>query len=132
MKNTAAKALCLLLFSATTWAKLPPPSDEVKAKAAEAAAKTAHGGKVDNYKLCKSMDQIAATYFAQAKQANKALKPATETPACADPGTFVYPPPAAATAPAAPGAPGASAAVPPVANAANSAAKPTAAPVIKK
>ncbi len=86
-------------------AKLPPLSDEAKAKAAEAAAKTAHGNKVADYQLCKSMERVAAKYLADAKKAGKDVKP-TETPPCADPGPFVYNPPgaapAAAAAPAAP------------------------------
>ncbi len=91
-------------------AKLPAPSDEAKAKAAEAAAKAAHGNKVANFQLCKSMDKVAATYYAQAKKEGKAVKPATATEACADPGPFVYTPPApaapaVAAAPAAPAAP---------------------------
>jgi hypothetical protein len=45
-----------------------------------------HGnGKVDNYKLCLSMDRVAARYLADAKKAGKDVKP-TDTPACADPG----------------------------------------------
>lgn len=88
-----------LVLASTAWAKLPPPSDEAKAKAAEAAAKTAHGNKVDAYKLCKNMDAVAARYYADAKKAGKETKPAVPTPACADPGPFVYTP--AAPAPAA-------------------------------
>lgn len=75
-------------------AKLPPPSDEAKAKAAEAAAKAAWSNKVANFQLCKSMDKVAAAYHAQAKKEGKTLKPATATEACADPGPFVYTPPA--------------------------------------
>ena len=58
--------------SALALAKLPaPPADDAaKAKAAEAAAKAAWAG--------------------------KETKPATATPACAEPGAFVYPPPEAA------------------------------------
>jgi hypothetical protein len=97
----AALAAGLLSFAASGWAKLPPPSDEAKAKAAEAAAKTAHGNKVADYKLCQSMDKVAGYYMATAKKAGKDVKPATPTPPCADPGPFVYPPPAAAAAPAA-------------------------------
>jgi hypothetical protein len=92
----------LALLAASAMAKLPPPSDEAKAKAAETAAKTAHGNKVADYQLCKSMDRVAATYYAEAKKAGKETKPPVPTPACADPGPFVYPPPAAASAPAAP------------------------------
>ncbi len=104
-----------LSLSTLVLAKLPPLSDDAKAKAAEASAKTAHAGKVDNYKLCLSMDKTAAAYFAANKKAAKDVKPATPTAACEDPGAFVYPPPAApaatAAAPAAPAAPAAGAKV---------------------
>ena len=83
-------------------AKLPPLSDEAKAKAAEAAAKTAWSNKVADYQLCKSMDSVASGYYAAAKKAGKDVKPPVATPPCADPGPFVYAPPAAAPAPAAP------------------------------
>lgn len=96
-------------------AKLPAPGDEAKAKSAEAAAKTAHAGKVDNYKLCLAMDRVAAGYQAAAKKAGTAASAPTETPACADPGPFVYTP-----APAAPAA-AAAAATPAVATAASAA-----------
>ena len=84
-------------------AKLPAPvlTDEAKAKAAEAAAKTAHGNKVADYQLCKSMDRAAARYLAESKKAGKEAKAPTATPPCADPGAFVYPPPVAGAAPAA-------------------------------
>ena len=72
----------------------PPQTDEAKAKAAEAAAKAAHGNKVEAFKLCKSMDAVAAHYFKTAAAAKKDVKPATATPACADPGPFVAAPPA--------------------------------------
>ena len=48
------------LFSVSAMAKLPAPSDEAKAKAAEAAAKTAHGNKVADFQLCKSREKVAA------------------------------------------------------------------------
>jgi hypothetical protein len=85
----------LLALAGSAWAKLPAPSDEAKAKAAEAAAKAAHAGKVDNYKLCLAMDRVAASYQASAKQAGKPVPEAVPTPACGDPGAFVYPPPEA-------------------------------------
>ena len=83
-----------LLAAAPAFAKLPPLSDEAKAKAAEAAARAAHGGKVANFQLCRSMDRVAARYIADATKAGKSVKP-TDTPACVDPGPF-----AAAPAPA--------------------------------
>jgi hypothetical protein len=116
-------ALSVCTVSAAALAKLPvaPMTDEAKAKAAEAAAKTAHGGKVDAYKLCLSMEKTVAHYVKTAKAAGKEPKPAKETPPCADPGPFVYTPaaPAAAAAPA-PAAPVATAAQP----AASAAKKP--------
>lgn len=110
-------ALALMAAAVPALAKLPPPSDEAKAKAAEAAAKTAWAGKVDAFKLCKSMDAVATGYHAKAKQAGKTVKPPVETPACADPGPFVYTPaaPAVAAAPGAAPAAAAPAAAPAVA-----------------
>jgi len=80
--------------SALALAKLPAPAadDAAKAKAAEAAAKTAWTGKVDAYKLCKAQDATAVAYVKSAKAAGKEIKPAAATPACADPGAFVYKP----------------------------------------
>ena len=106
--------LTLLAWAACgALAKIPAPvlSDEAKAKAAEAAAKTAHGNKLADFQLCKSMDRVAVRYQGDVKKAGKEAKPATATPPCADPGAFVYPPPVAAAAPtAAPAAPAATAA----------------------
>ena len=103
----------LVLAAASAFAKLPALSDEAKAKAAEAAAKTAHGNKVADFQLCKSMERVAASYQVNAKKAGKDAKPPTATPPCADPGAFVYPPPAAPAATAAPAAPSTPAAAAP-------------------
>lgn len=94
-------SILALVVSTAAFAKLPAPNDEAKAKAAEAAAKAAHGGKVANFQLCKSIEKTAAHYYKTAKAAGKETKPATDVPACADPGAFVYVPPAAAAAPTA-------------------------------
>ena len=83
--------MVLALASAGALAKLPPVSDEAKAKAAETAAKTAWTDKVGGYKLCQSMDRVAAVYLADAKKAGKDMKPVA-TPPCADPGPFAYTP----------------------------------------
>ena len=80
--------LAALLLATGAQAKLPAPSDEAKAKAAEAAAKTAWSGKVDAYKLCMAQDKLAASYRASAKKAGKDVGATTDTPACADPGPF--------------------------------------------
>ena len=136
MKNTAVTAAALLL-AGSCWAKLPALSDEAKAKSAEAAAKAAHGGKVDAYKLCNSMDQVAATYFQQAKANGKTVTAAAPLAACADPGAFVYTPVVAAPAPAAGAVAAASPAISPGASPAAAAGKaaaatPTAAAASKK
>lgn len=88
--KTSLAAGVLSCLCLTVWAKLPAPTDEVKAKAAEAAAKAAWSGKVDTFALCKSQDKVAASYYKTAKAAGKETKPATATPPCADPGAFVY------------------------------------------
>ncbi len=133
MKNTtlirSVMALGLAALAGTAAAKLPPLSDEAKAKAAEAAAKTAHGNKVADYKLCLSMNDVAAKYAAAQKKAGKAVNP-TATPPCADPGAFVYNPPVAAAPAAAPAA--ATAAAAPAAAAPKAGAAPAAAPAAPK
>lgn len=94
-KNTTLAIVLLLASSA--WAKLPAPSDEAKAKAAEAAAKTAHGDKVAAYQLCKSREKVAAHYL---KTQGKGKVAPVATPACVDPGAYKPLDPAAAAAPA--------------------------------
>jgi hypothetical protein len=88
-----ALALLLTSIAGAAGAKLPPLSDEAKAKAAEATAKTAWTTNVGNYQLCKSQDKVAAAYFAEAKKAGKPTQPPASVPACADPGPFAYTPP---------------------------------------
>jgi len=113
MKKTFISVATILLSSLVSFsamAKLPAPSDEAKAKAAEAAAKTAHGNKVADYQLCKSREKVAAHYYKTAKASGKTTTPPVATPPCADPGPFVAAAPAAPTtavaaAPAAGGKP---------------------------
>ncbi len=83
----------LALGAGAAFAKLPPLSDDAKAKAAETAAKNAHNDKIAAYQLCKSMDKVAAKYQADAKKAGKEAPAPTATPPCTDPGAFVYTPP---------------------------------------
>jgi len=113
------------LFSVSTMAKLPAPSDEAKAKAADAAAKTAHGNKVADFQLCKSREKVAAHFYKTAKASGKSTNPPVATPACADPGPFVAAAPAAPAAVAAAPSAGAKPAVPGAATA------PAAAPAKK-
>ena len=88
--------------------------EEAKAKAAEAAAKTAHGNKVADFQLCKSREKVAAHYY---KTNGKGKAAPTATPACVDPGAYK---PAETTA-----------AAPAAAPAAAAGAKPAAAPAKK-
>ena len=89
---------CMLALGGSAWAKLPTPSDEAKAKAAEAAAKTAHGNKVADFQLCKSREKVAAHYYKTTGKGKPASREAT--PPCADPGPYKPPEQAAAPAPA--------------------------------
>jgi hypothetical protein len=110
-----------LALSGAALAKLPPPDEAAKAKAAETAAKSAWQAKVDAYLLCKAQDRVAAAYrknTAAAAPASAApaaaAKPPVPTPTtasqggstpvpavapvvapapCVDPGPFAYVPP---------------------------------------
>lgn len=84
-------ALPLALASGSALAKLPPLSDEAKAKAAETAARTAWTEKVGAYQLCQSMDRVAASYLERSRAEGKAVTPVA-TPPCTDPGPFAYVP----------------------------------------
>lgn len=93
--NLAALAA---LTAGTVSAKLPPPSEDARAKAAEAAAKAAWSDKVAAFQLCKAMDRVAAAYLASARSAGRAASAPVATPPFADPGPFDYAPPAAPAA----------------------------------
>ena len=94
MKRLALVIACAL-GSGVAFAKMPPLSDDAKAKAAEAAAKSAWTDKVGAYQLCQSMDRVAAQYHADAKKSGREVKPAVATPPCSDPGQFALTPVAA-------------------------------------
>ena len=115
MKKTFISMATLVLaslFSVSAMAKLPALSDEAKAKAAEAAAKTAHGNKVADFQLCKSREKVAAHYYKTAKASGKPTNPLVAPPPCVDPGAFVAAAPAAPAAVAAAPAAGAKPAAP--------------------
>ena len=82
-------AAFISLLSISAFAKLPPPTEEAKAKAAEAAAKAAWSDKVGLYQLCLSMDRTVAAYRKNAKAEGKPVAPGVATAACADPGPYV-------------------------------------------
>jgi hypothetical protein len=98
MKKSLA-ALCGMLLGLTVapgaFARLPaPPSTpEAKAKAAEAAARTAWSAKVDAYQLCRVQERVATHVRDGLVAAGKPLPTPTAVPPCADPGPFVFVPP---------------------------------------
>lgn len=84
-----------LAFAPGAFAKLPAPATtpEAKAKAAEAAAKTAWSAKVDGFLLCRAQERVAARVRDDLVAAGKPVPTATPTPPCADPGSFAFAPP---------------------------------------
>ncbi|MEO7056129.1 MAG: hypothetical protein ABI281_12825 [Caldimonas sp.] len=91
MNKQAVVALVVMLATGPILAKLPPPNDEAKAKATQAAAKAAWTNQVGLYEVCQSMDRVAATYRSSVKAAGKEPPAADPMPACADPGPYVAP-----------------------------------------
>lgn len=80
-------ALFLFVASLTApaLATLPPPSEEAKAQAALAKARSDWSDKVSAYKTCLAGDRVAQRYRAEMKSA----APSVATAPCADPGPFV-------------------------------------------
>ena len=99
MRKPAEAIICgltlLFLSAGLAYAKLPPPSEEAKAKADAAKAKADYGDKVAAYKLCLSQNRVAENYL-------KAKGHKTQLTACQDPGPFGAPTPAPAAAGAMP------------------------------
>jgi ElaB/YqjD/DUF883 family membrane-anchored ribosome-binding protein len=62
-------SIAMAVTAGTVWAKLPPPSDEAKAKAAEAKAKADEAAKKDAEQLGKAQDRAVANY-----RKNKGIK----------------------------------------------------------
>lgn len=100
--KTIFVSVAALLLTGAAMAKLPALSDDAKAKAAEAAAKAAHAGKVEAYLLCKAQDKVVARTNKAAKPAGKDAKGVAPVSTCVDPGVFVYTPPVAAAPASAP------------------------------
>ena len=80
--STLAALIAAVALAGPALAKLPPPSDEAKAKAAETAAKSAWSAKVDAYKVCQIEDRLAKTYHSSVKDAPEPMA----APPCSDPG----------------------------------------------
>ncbi len=94
--SVVAAAVVAALTASVALAKLPAPSDEDKAKAAEATSKAAWSDKVAAYHLCQSMDRVAAEYRAHATATGRAASAPEQTPPCTDPGAYTpLTPPAA-------------------------------------
>ncbi len=87
-----ALILALTVASAGAWAKLPPPSEEAKAKAEEAKLKAAETAKAEGEQLGKAQDRVAEKYIKEQKAKGITVKPTPIPP----------PAPAVAAAPAAP------------------------------
>ena len=93
-----ALILALTVASAGAWAKLPPPSEEAKAKAEEAKVKAAETAKLEAEQLANAQNRVAEAFIKQQKAKGIIVTP-----------TPIAPPPVAA-APAATAAPAAAAA----------------------
>lgn len=93
-RNRFALLLVLLVATGAAWAKLPPPSEEVKIKAEEAKLKAAETAKAEAELLGKAQDRVAAKYIKDQKAKGVVVKP-----------TPIAPPPVPTAAAAAAAAP---------------------------
>lgn len=83
MKARLVLSLAAAVFAVgAAQAKLPPPSDEQKAKAEEAKAKAAETAKKEAELLGKAQDRVAERYIKEQKAKGVAVKP---TPLAAAP-----------------------------------------------
>lgn len=109
----SALVLCVVLMAASALpavAKLPPPSDEAKAKTALAADKAEWNKKEATFHLCNVTNRVVEGYHAAMKQVGKDTPPQVEPVSnCVDPGPYTpaapleaagaHSPPATAVAP---------------------------------
>jgi hypothetical protein len=91
MHATMLAAVIAVAFSVSAMAKLPAPSEEQKAAAAETAARNAHSDKLAQYKLCLAMDRTAEAYRKHQKAEGKTVPTPVSTEACQEPGPFATP-----------------------------------------
>ena len=102
MRPVHCAALLSAALALPVLAKLPTPSDDAKAAAAETAAKAAWADKVGAYKLCLAQNRVAETYRKTAKAEGKdvaavqtaaaasgAAPAPVAIPGCVDPGPYV-------------------------------------------
>jgi hypothetical protein len=81
-------AILSLMCLGSAWGKLPPPTEEARAKSAEAATKAAWTDKVGAYQLCLAMDRTATAYRRKAAAEGKITAAPSPTPPCSDPGPY--------------------------------------------
>ena len=96
MKKSLLLAVVAASIAGLAVAKLPPPTEEQKAKAEEAKAKAADAAKKESELLSKWQDITAQKYAAKLKAEGKEFKPTPISPPAAAPA------PQAAAAPPAP------------------------------
>jgi hypothetical protein len=88
MRSSTFTILIAAAIASPVLAKLPPVSDDAKARAAEATSKSAWSDKVRLYKLCLATDHVADGYRKSSRTAGNAQAPAVTAP-CVDPGPYV-------------------------------------------
>lgn len=74
-KSMLLLAVVMLSVSGVAGAKLPPPTEEQKAKAAEAKAKAAEAAKKGAELLSEAQDQVAERYIKEQKAKGIVVKP---------------------------------------------------------
>ena len=102
-KSKFALILALTVAMSGAWAKLPAPSEEAQAKAAEAKVKAAENAKMESELLGKTQDRVAQKYIGDQKAKGVIVKPTPIAPPA--PPAAVPPVPTAGAAVPAPAAP---------------------------
>lgn len=102
-KSKFALILALTVAMSGAWAKLPAPSEEAQAKAAEAKVKAAENAKMESELLGKTQDRVAQKYIVDQKAKGVIVKPTPIAPPA--PPAAVPPVPTAGAAAPAPAAP---------------------------
>ena len=102
-KSKFALVLALTVAMSGAWAKLPAPSEEAQAKAAEAKVKAAENAKMESELLGKTQDRVAQKYIVDQKAKGVIVKPTPIAPPA--PPAAVLPASVAGAAAPAPAAP---------------------------
>jgi glucose dehydrogenase len=80
MLRTLVTGVVLALTANAGWSKLPPPTEEQKAKAEEAKAKAAETAKKDGEALARTQEQVAERYLKLMKEKGIEVKPTPIAP----------------------------------------------------